>query len=108
MENINQKIEKPLSPTEEYYPDWDYNPSELMVLAVWHKKGLPEDAINKINSAIDNILGINQKLPGQWILDKKEFSRLVEGYSQCHTIPKQLEDRIIEVIKYWKKQNEKK
>ena len=109
MENIKSSIERPLSPTDEYYPDWDYNPSELIRLAVWHKKELPSEAVKKIKVAINDVLGKRTDVVGQWTLDENEFQNLVNGYSRCQTIPEELESEILKVIKYWKKkQNEKK
>ncbi|RJR32146.1 hypothetical protein C4569_00315 [Candidatus Parcubacteria bacterium] len=57
MENVKQELSFPLSPAEEYYPDWGYNPDELLLLSVWHKKPLPEEAITKIKKAFNEILG---------------------------------------------------
>ncbi len=105
MENLKSEIEKPLSPIEEYYPDWDYNPGELLKLAVWHKKELPNEATEKIQIAIDDVLGKRKDLPGQWTLDENEFMNLIKGYAQCQTVPKKIEDGIIEVIKHWKRKN---
>lgn len=108
MENLKLETEKPLSLTEEYYPDWDYNPSELIRLAVWHKKELPDEAVEKIQIAINDILGKRSEVVGQWTLDENEFTNLVKGYAQCQTIPEKIENGIIDVIKYWKKNNIKK
>jgi hypothetical protein len=102
MEKLGKEVALPLNFTEEYSSDWDYNPGELLRLAVWHKKELPEEAIKKIISAFDNILGRDNK-PGRWMLDEKEFENLAQGYAQCPTIPSEFEDDLIEIMKQFKK-----
>lgn len=79
-----------------------------MRLAVWHKQELPEEAIEKIKVAINDVLG-KSELPGQWTLDQAEFENLVKGFVQCLTIPAEIENGLIEIIKqYKKKQAEEK
>ena len=60
MENEKQEPTFPLSPVEEYYPDWGYNPDELLLLSVWHKKPLTEETIIKIKKS-NNLKNTSQK-----------------------------------------------
>lgn len=96
-----QEIGRLFSPIEEYDPEWDYNPGELIRLAVWHKNELPQEAITKIKKVCDNILGRDEK-PGQWALDQREFEDLVDGYGHSQTIPSEIEGDLVEIIKQYK------
>jgi len=86
----------------DYDPDWDYNPSELLRLAVWHKSKLPSDAIGKIKKAIDNALG-RDGLGGRWALDEKEFDDLLKGFAQNNAVPEEIKDDFLEILKNFKK-----
>lgn len=109
MEKPNQEFLPPLNFIEEYNPDWDYNPGELLRLAVWHKKELPQEAIDRIKVAFNNILGRDENMINKWTIDQREFENLIKGYAQCQTIPSDLEDDLIEIMKQVKKrQTEKK
>lgn len=99
--------EPPLSHIEEYYSDWDYNPGELLKLAIWHKKELPPEAVDKIRVAIDKTLGRDESL-GHWELDQKEFEILLEGFIECRNIPKELIDDLLEIFRQYKEKQAKK
>ena len=72
-----------------YHPEYDYNPTELLFLAVFTKEPLPDEAVEKIEGALKNAL---DKLPiGRWELSCSEITTIYRWYLDAESIPKQLE-----------------